>query len=280
MMSPFATAAVLAGAALHAGWNVGIRGQADRRLSTAWVAFGAAVVGAVVLQWLPAIAPAAWPHVLLSMVLHTIYFNLLAEAYVRGAVGLVYPVMRGVAPALVALVVTVGFGERLGVVGWAGLLLISVGVGLQARWRGGAGEGRAVGLALGNAVIIACYTINDGFGARVSHAPVSYAVWTFVVTGVPATVILLRGNVVRLVRGNWPDGAMRGLGGGACSVVSYGLALWSMTRAPIAAVAALRETAMLFAVLFAWWFLRERPRGRGLVAIGLIAAGAVFVRLG
>lgn len=277
---PLATGAVLAGAALHAAWNVGIRGGVDRRASTAGLALGAAAIGAAALPFIQGITPAAWPHLAVSMVLHTLYFNLVAEAYTVGAVSLIYPVMRGAAPALVALIATVGFGERLGIAGWGGLLLISGGVALLARRRGVPGEGRALLLALGNAVVIACYTINDGFGARVSHAPVAYAVWTFVVSAVPATFILLRGDLSRLLAGNVPAALRRGFGGGACSVASYALALWAMTQAPIGAIAALRETAMLFGVLFAWWFLGEKPGQRALVAIMIIATGAAVLRLG
>lgn len=277
---PIAVAAVLGGAALHAAWNVGIRGGLDRRTATALLALSAALIGALGLPFLPAVNPAVWPHLFLSAALHILYFNLVAEAYSRGAVSLTYPIMRGSAPALAAAIAALGFAEPLAPAGWGGLILITGGVWLQARLRGEAGEGRALSIALLNALIIACYTVNDAFGTRLSHSPIAFALWTFVLPAVPCSLILLRGRLSRLFTGTRPAQAwLRGLGGGLCSVASYTLALWAMTKAPIGAVAALRETAMLFGVLFAWWFLGERPRRRSLFAVALIALGAAVIDL-
>ncbi len=278
---PMATAAVLGGAALHAAWNVGIRGGPNRRASTALLVLAAGVIGAAALLFLPTPAAAAWPHLAVSALLHVLYFNLVAEAYSLGAVSLTYPVMRGAAPALTAAIAAVGFDEHLGVAGWCGLLLISLGVGLQARRAGKVGEARALRFALANALIIALYTVNDGLGARLSHSPVAYALWTFVLPAIPTALVLMRGRLSLLFTGDTlPSLLRRGLGGGLCSITSYALALWAMTRAPIGAIAALRETAMLFGVLFAWWFLAERPGRRRMAALAMIAVGAMILDVG
>lgn len=266
---------------MHAAWNVGVRAGTDRLAATAALLLGAALIAAAVLPFLPAPAPASWPHLAVSMALHVLYFNLLAEAYARGGIALAYPAMRGVAPALTAAIATIWFGEHLGPAGWIGLLLICAGVALLARRRGAAGEGRALAIALGNAAVIALYTVNDAFGARASGSPFAYALWTFLLPAGPASLILLRGRLGRLFAA--PDSLRtlrRGLGGGFCSAASYGLALWAMTRAPIGAIAALRETAMCFGMVFAWWFLGERPGTRGWSAVGLIAVGAVVLKAG
>jgi drug/metabolite transporter (DMT)-like permease len=275
-----ALGAVLTGAALHAAWNVGIRGGADRRIATIGVLIGASLVGALALPFLAAPASASWPHLALSALMHLFYYYLIAEAYQAGAVSLAYPIMRGTAPALTATIAALGFGEQLGLHGWAGLLAISGGVILLAQPRGEPGARRAIRFALANAVVIAIYTVNDGFGARLSGAPVSYALWSFVLPAIPSTLLLLRFRLTRLKAFGDPRVMLRGLGGGACSFASYALALWAMTRAPIAEIAALRETAMLFGVLFAWWFLHEQPNKRGLLAVAIIAAGAAMVELG
>jgi drug/metabolite transporter (DMT)-like permease len=281
IVPPIAVAAVVAGAGLHAAWNVGIRGGPDRRASTAALAIASAVVGAVALPFLPAPAAAAWPHLAVTAVLHVVYFNLLAEAYSLGAVSLTYPVMRGVAPALTATIAALGFGEHLGIAGWSGLFLISVGVSLQAQRSGKPGESRALIFALANSAVVALYTVNDGLGARLSDSPIAYAIWAFVLPAIPAALVLLRGRISLLLRGDTaPSLLRRGVGGALCSIASYSLALWAMTRAPIGAIAALRETAMLFGVLFAWWFLAERPGRRRMAALALIAIGAVILDLG
>lgn len=277
---PLALAAVLTGAALHAAWNVGIRSGADRRLATVGLLAGAGLIGACALPFMPTPAASSWPHLALSALMHLLYYYTIAEAYQAGAVSLAYPIMRGTAPALTATAASLGFGERLGLHGWAGLLAISGGVILLARPNGDAGARRAIRFALVNAVVIAIYTLNDGYGARLSGAPVAYAFWTFVLPAIPSTLILLRFRLSRLRALCTPPAIRRGLAGGACSVASYALALWAMTQAPIGAIAALRETAMLFGILFAWRCLGERPGRRGLLAIIIIAAGAATVELG
>jgi drug/metabolite transporter (DMT)-like permease len=281
IVPPIAVAAALGSASLHAAWNVGIRGGSDRRASTAFLALASAVIGVIVLLFLPAPAAAAWPHLAVSGILHIVYFNLVAEAYSLGAVSLTYPVMRGVAPALTATIAALGFGEHLGIGGWSGLFLISLGVSLQARRSGRPGETRALLIALVNSVVVGLYTVNDGLGARLSHSPVAYAVWTFVLPAIPTALVLLRGRISLLFASDTvPSLLRRGVGGALCSIAAYSLALWAMTQAPIGAVAALRETAMLFGVLYAWWFLAESPGRRRMVALAVIAIGAVILDLG
>jgi drug/metabolite transporter (DMT)-like permease len=280
IVPPIAVAAAMGSACLHAAWNVGIRGASDRRASTALLALASAVIGVALLPLLPAVASAAWPHLAFSAVLHTLYFNLVAEAYSLGAVSLTYPVMRGVAPALTATIAALGFGERLGTGGWGGLLLISLGVSLQAQRSGRPEETRPLLIAVANSVIVALYTVNDGLGARVSHSPVAYAIWTFVLPAIPAAFLLVRGRASRLFVGGTPSHLLsRAIAGGLCSMGAYALTLWAMTRAPIGAIAALRETAMLFGVLFAWWFLAESPGRRRVASLAMIAIGAVVLDL-
>jgi drug/metabolite transporter (DMT)-like permease len=72
---------------------------------------------------------------------------------------------------------------------------------------------------------------------------------------------------------------MRALLGGACSVGSYGIALWAMTRAPVALVAVLRETSVIFAAVLAAFVLKEKLTPRRLLATGAVLAGLVALRL-
>jgi len=286
--------AVIAGALLHASWNVAIRGGTDRRMETARLVAGGSVVAAAVLPFMRQPAPAAWPHLAITAILHVVYFGLLAAAYARARVAVSYPLMRGAAPLLVLLAAVWLFQEPLILPAVAGVGMVGLGV-LLMRVRLLPGESSAVGYALLNAAVIAAYTLNDAAGARVSGAPVAYALWTFPLTALPTLGWLLRRRGLTallaldlpLPRGGaasrWRASlhpVLRGLGGGASSLGSYALALWAMTVAPVAQVAALRETAMLFGVLLAWIFLHERPHLHGWIALALIAAGAVMLRLG
>ena len=142
----------------------------------------------------------------------------------------------------------------------------------------GASRRRATAYALMNAVVIAAYTLLDGLGARASGAPVAYVMWLHVLSAIGLLAWCafrcpreLQGYAIR----HWPVAVL----GGAGTLGAYGLALWAMTVAPLAAVAALRETSILFAALIAKFFLSERIGGRRAMAIAAIAAGAVLMRL-
>jgi len=156
---------------------------------------------------------------------------------------------------------------------------ISAGVlTLAADFRGG--HGKAIGVALLNAVVIALYTYVDGFGARIAGDPIAYTLWISILPPIPlfAYAVFKRGvsPVASHTRSSW----RRGLIGGAGSVASYGLALYAMTKAPIAAVAALRETSILFALLISVFILKEKASVWRYIAGGMIAIGALTMKLG
>lgn len=274
---PVALAAVIASAVLHAGWNVAVRAQADRRRETALVVVGAATVCLVVLPFLPPPARESWPYLGISGLLHVAYFILIGEAYSRGSVSLAYPLMRGTAPVMTGCFAVLVLGEALSAVSWAGILTICAGVVLMAKRSGDPGETKAVPFALANSVVIALYTLNDAVGARASGSPVAYTLWVEPLCAIPTLAWLLRGRrIVLPSRREW----LRGIGGGGASMAAYAVALWAMTIAAVAPVAALRETSMLFGVAFAWLFLGERPGRKGLVAVLMIAGGAAMLRAG
>jgi drug/metabolite transporter (DMT)-like permease len=205
-----------------------------------------------------------------------VYFVLIAEAYTRGGVALAYPLMRGTAPMLTALAAWVLVGEALPPLAWTGIAAICTGVAALARRRSVPGEQATVRLALANAAVIAVYTLNDALGVRISGMPLVYTLWLFPLSAVPTLLWLHRDGLPRPP--SWRE-AQRGLGGAGCAIAAYALVLWAMTRAPIAPVAALRETAILFGVMLARFLLGERPGRWGWGAALTIAAGAVLLRL-
>lgn len=277
-MSVAVFAIVIFGAILHAGWNAIVKGAGDTRLTTVLVIATSALIAAGTLPFLPQPAPESWPFLATTMVLQIVYFSLVASAYAAADMSQVYPLMRGLAPLLVAAVGTVLLGENPGVVGWLGIGLVCGGV-LSLALRGrAAGNGRGIALALANAVVIASYTLVDGTGARLSGAPLSYTLWLNVLAGFPFLLWALsrqRATFGAHVRRYWHLGIV----GAIANIASYGLALWAMTQAPIAIVAALRETSILFGTVIAVLLLREKVDGMRLVATGIIAAGAVALRL-
>lgn len=286
-------AVVLAAAVLHVLWNTLVKVSPDGYLATVLIAGGGAVFCAAALPFLPPIDGSAWINVLGSVVAQTIYYPLVAAAYRAGDMGQTYPLMRGTAPLLVAVVSGPIIGEHLTGTEWIGVAIICCGIwgiGLGARTRGGdrsadttLGSGRfriprATALALINAVVIATYTLIDGAGVRASGAPATYTAWIFLFTALPMltfTVVRRRGELVATVRKRWWVAVV----GGAGNVGAYGLVLWAMTKAPVAAVAALRETSILFATVTAILILKERADRYRVGSAVVIAAGAIVLRL-
>ncbi len=268
---------VLFSAALHATWNAVIRGAGDRLLTTVLVAGSAALIALCVLPWLPAVDPASWPYLAVSGVLEVTYYALVGLAYSHAEMSHAYPLMRGTPPLIVAGVSALLFNTVLHPAGWAGIALISAGILSLALLGGQRRDMRGTAFALSNAMVIATYTLVDGYGVRASGAPATYAMWIFVLTGVPLVTwaLLRRRDIIAYARGNWHFGLVGGLG----TLASYGIVLWAMTVAPIPLVAALRETSILFGTAIAVFVLREAVTAPRIAAVLLIAAGAAVMKL-
>lgn len=272
-------AVVLLGALLHASWNAVLKKGGNAAFDAATVALGAAVTSLILLPFVPFPPAAVWPFILASTCLQALYFHLLGEAAKAGDLGLVYPIMRGTAPLLTATVSWLVLNEQLSYEMLAGILAISGGVmtlAVDAR----ATSGKAVLIALLNACVIATYSFVDGLGARTMGHALGYTLWISLFPPVPLLILAgwRRGYpaVAAHIRGHWRGG----LFGGAASIAAYALALWAMTKAPIATVAALRETSILFAVAIGVLFLGEKPGHARLFAAGTIAVGALTLKLG
>lgn len=276
-MSLLVFASVLLAAALHATWNALIKSGDDKALTTILVATSAALFGAAVTPFLALPDRASWPFLAASVVVHVLYFALIASAYRVADMGQTYPLMRGTAPFLVALTSVVWLGESLPLGAWLGIGLISFGILTMVREsRHGAASGAI--LALLNAIVIAGYTLIDGEGTRRSGAPEAYACWVFMLNGVPLVAWVLvrnRAAFAKLVRAQW----RMGLIGGSATAISYAIVLGAMTKAPVAMVAALRETSILFGTVIAGLVLRERIGPARMIGAGLIGLGVVALRL-
>jgi len=274
------TLAMLFAALLHAAWNALVKSSADKQLDTVAVSTGSGVLALALLPWLPAPAPASYPWLLASAAVHVLYFSALARAYRWGDLSFTYPVMRGGGPVLVALFGALALGETLPAAQALGVALICGGVlgFASAPAHDPVALRRALGYALGNAAVIATYTLIDAQGARASGAPVSYALWFFAVNGVVIAAIASarRGRAVpEYFLRRW----RRALAGGACALGSYGIALWAMTVAPVALVAAIRETSVVFAATLGALFLGERVTRRRGLAIAVVLGGLIALRL-
>ncbi|TWA87647.1 EamA-like transporter family protein [Azospirillum brasilense] len=276
--------AVLAGALLHAGWNTALKAGGGSASDAVLVVAGSAFIALLMLPVVPAPSLASAPYLCVTAVLHVAYFRLLAAAYRSGAMSHAYPLMRGTPPLLVAMCSGVLLGEGLSTGAWMGTLLVCGGIlGLTLLGRGSGPSGassswRGTACALANALVIAAYTVVDGIGVRLSGSAAGYTLWCFLLLSVP----MVGGALLRDARGFLSHARRRwivALAGGAASIASYGLALWAMTLAPVAVVAALRETSILFAMALAALVLKERVGPVRLASGVVIVLGAASLRL-
>lgn len=270
-------AVVMLAALLHASWNAVVKSGPDKLLTTIMVTTAAAGLSAALIPFLTQPAPSSFPFAAVSALFQIIYFLLVARTYQVADMSQTYPLMRGTAPLIVAVVSVFRMDEALSLFAWIGVMAICLGIFIIALGST-LKDRRGMRLALLNALVIAGYTLIDGLGVRKSGAPAAYTLWVFLLTGVPLAlwaVTARRSAFVPYLGHHW----RLGIAGGIGTTASYGLALWAMTVAPIAVVAALRETSIVFAALIAGLVLREPIGPRRVVSACIIAGGAAILRL-
>lgn len=271
---------VLAAAILHASWNSLVKVNTDRLTLMAVITAGQALLALPGIGFVEWPAPASWPYLAASVVLHTGYFLFLVMAYRYGDLSHVYPLARGSAPLLVAIASAAFAGEVLSGQSLVAVLLVSAGVMSLALARGasGASDARAVLFALGTGGFIAAYTVVDALGARLAGSPHGYAFWLFALHALPMAVLVAarrRGRLFADLRGVWKTG----LAAGFVSFLAYWIVIWAMTRAPMALVSAVRETGMVFAVLFGVFVLKERLDLARVASACVTLGGAILLRV-
>jgi drug/metabolite transporter (DMT)-like permease len=272
---------VLCGALLHASWNAVVKSAGDKFLNAVVVMSISMVMSAAVLPFLVQPNPDSWPFLALSAVLQAVYVALIAKAYGGGDMSVAYPLMRGAAPLLVSLASLPLIGEALPPLRWLGVALVSAGVLVMAfdSLRVTRAGGSTVATALINACFIAAYTVTDGIGVRKSGAPIAYTLWIFVLHALPLLIWALftaRQKLAVQFRTRWRAGTF----GGLATVASYGSALWAMSQnVPVAAVAALRETSILFAAAISFFLFKEALGRFRILGILVILGGVALIRI-
>lgn len=270
---------VLLAALLHATWNAVVKGGQNKLYEITLVTLGAGLAGACALPFLPFPPPQARVFLAMSCVIHFLYHLCIPAAYARMDLSSGYTIMRGVAPLFTTLIL-LGMGTPLSMGGLVGIACLCGGV-LALGWdslRSGRAPLWGVMMTLLTAGIICAYTLSDGYGARASGNALSYTCWIFFVNAFPITLYVLWRNgrdFLTYARSR----ALVGLFGGLCGVGSYGIALWAMTLAPIALVAALRETSVVFGMLIGVLVLKEPFTMPRLFAVLLMLAGTAAIRL-
>ncbi len=271
--------AVLFAAVLHASWNAVIRSNGDRFQGMLLLTVSQGLMGLVMALFVPLPSGQIWLWVVASGALHSFYKMFLAAAYQQGDLSRVYPIARGTAPLFVVVVGFFWLPDSVQFKEYLGIGLIGIGVMLMAQGVFSSGESRRlIPFALGSALCTAAYSIVDGLGARIAMDATMFTAWMFVFDGMIFSTITLatRGReVFTATRRVWVLGVVAG----ALSLVTYWIVVWAMTKAPIALVAAVRETSVLFAVLIGVFILREKISLGKAVAAAVILVGIIIIRL-
>lgn len=271
---------VLAAAVLHALWNAVAHDIDDKLVAFTLLGFGGFVCSVPLVVFAPVPAAASWPFLGASVVLHVVYNLLLMKAYRLGEFGQVYPLARGTSPLVVTVLAAVFVGEVPPPFELAGVLVVSVGLGslVFLGGRPGRRDLPAVAAALATGLAIAAYTTVDGVGVRASGSPVGYAGWLIMLecVAIPAIAFGVRG---RALVGQLRPRLWHGLGGGALSLLAYGLVLWAQTQGPLAPIAALRETSIIAGAVIGTMVFRERFGRPRVAATVVVCAGIAVLNL-
>ena len=283
-MSGFLFLSVLVAAMMHATWNTLMNSAPDKNLETALANFSTSLVAIPFLLIYGLPEPETYIYILLSLVLHVIYFYTVASAYRYGDLNMAYPIMRGVAPILTLIIGGILFEEAIHAWMVVGIVLICVGVVFLGfnKSPSTVHHQKTLLFALGNAVIIAAYTLVDGQGARLANQVWSYVGMLLFLNGYVFPAILFwqrknsftRTQTLQYIQAR----GIHALIGGTCVMGSYSIVLWAMTQAPIATVAAVRETSVLFAFIFAVVFLKESLNPLRIVGMLGVCCGVLLIR--
>lgn len=274
-MSSLAFTLALAAAVLHAFWNILLARARDPESATAVALLAAVIVFAPVTALRFDAGWDVWPFIVVTSMLQLLYFALLATAYRTAELSFVYPVSRGVAPAIVLVVSVLALGHGTSPAQVGGVVLVGLGVLLVRGLRRPA-DTRALAFALGIAGVIAAYTLLDKRG--ITHAsPITYLELSLLpaTVGYAGAVLAVKGRA--RVRAELGAAA---IAAGVASFVAYTLVLAALERASAASVAAVRETSVVMATAFAAVVLREPVSGARVAGAVLVVTGIALLGLG
>ena len=278
-MSADVFALVLLAALLHASWNALVKSGGDGLIRLSMVMLTGSVMSLPLVIALPLPAPESWPYLIASVVIHLGYYAFLLLGYRVGDLSQVYPIARGIAPLLVAILAFTFADETLNSQGVFAVVLICAAILSLALGPRTHGVGaKPVIFALLTGVTISAYTLVDGLGGRAAGNVWSYIAWLFLLEGVSLALpaIIIRGPaLIPAMKKHWRAGVT----GGVFATVAYALVIWAMSITPLTYVSALRETSVIAAAIIGTRLLREPLGTQRVAAASVVVAGVVLLQM-
>lgn len=272
--------AVLFAAFMHAAWNAMIKLSLDRLTSMTLLSASISVLAAPFIFFVPFPDIKTWGFILTSILCcHCGYKVYLVKAYEIGDMNQVYPIARGSAPLMVSLISIFFLNEYLSPLAIMGIIILGLGICAMALSRGAIKQPGVVSAALMTALFITGYTLLDGLGSRGAPSISSYVAYLFFIDGIAMVAVyyFMRGPLrFSAIKKQLPIAFL----GGSLSLLSYWIALWAMSREPIALVAALRESSILFALGLSVIFAKESINRWRMGSAIVIFIGIIAMKLG
>ncbi|MEE9446826.1 MAG: EamA family transporter [Arenicellales bacterium] len=283
-MSTTVTLLILLAALFHALWNAFAKKSSDPLISIAGMAMACGLTAALTLPFIGLPETRLLPWIAVSIAIHTVYMIALSQAYRYGDFSLAYPIARGTAPAIVVIFSLFFLKEELQASQLIAVSGILFGILLFAlrRFNEVLADHRSLGYALLTACLIATYTLIDGAAVRLAQKPLNFIAWTLFLQAFPIFFYMLYQQKPHTTRGVFK--AIRNdmrliIFGGILAFVGYSIVLWAMTQAPIALVAAFRETSIIIAALIGMIWLKEPSGWRRILAAAIIFLSVVYLKL-
>jgi len=271
---------ILLAAVIHASWNAVVKASGDRFLTFTIIHFTGTVLGVIAAVFVGFPEPQVWPYLILSMIIHNIYYVFLLLCYRFGDLGEVYPIARGSSPLIVALMAVFFAGETLTPYAMVGIGLVSLGIiSLTfAKGRPTRAGMKPLVLAISTGVLISSYTVVDGLGLRAGGSPWAYIVWLNMLEGIPFALWALtmrQNDLWPFLKTRWKPGVI----GGCLTILAYGLVLYALNEGAMAHVSALRETSVLFAAIIGTFILKESFGSMRIISAALIVGGVIILQV-
>jgi drug/metabolite transporter (DMT)-like permease len=271
---------VLFSAILHAIWNGMASKYKNKNVSIPAIVYGhvPACIIAVILLPMPSIE--SFPYIILSALIHQGYQNFLLTAYQTGKFTTVYPVARGFGPLVATVISIIFLGVYLNIFTLLSILLISTGVILIGLFSKSVLKNyKILYTSLATGIFIGIYSVVDGYGARISLSAISYMSWVFIFSALFFPIVLKFRKQKNILKKTLTEGKIIFWFGGFFSYIAYVITVWAFTKAPIPMVSALRESSIIFAIFIGYFFLKEKINMYKIIAIFLIFAGVIGLKI-